>query len=51
MTPRRVTHGSKAYAVPLLWVFALIGSYWLLAEWPDVSRILASLTAHLRWPV
>jgi hypothetical protein len=50
MSPRKETHGSRAYAIPLFWVFILMAAYWLLVEWPDLPRMLASLKSGIHWP-
>jgi hypothetical protein len=50
MSPRKEIHGSRAYATPLFWVFLLMAAYWLLVEWQDLPRLLASLRSGLHWP-
>ncbi len=50
MPPRKETSGTRAYAVPLLWVILLIACYWLLADWPDLSKLLASFKTGFHWP-
>ncbi len=47
---RKEIQSSRAYAGPVLWVFLLIACYWILAEWPDLPRLLAAVRADLQWP-
>jgi hypothetical protein len=48
---RKATHSGRAYAAPLFWVALLMMCYWVLAEWPEIPRLLAVLKASLPWPV
>ncbi len=50
-TSRKETHGPRAYAALILWVVFLVGSYWLLTEWPDLPRLIGSVKAGLHLPV
>jgi hypothetical protein len=37
--------------LPLLWVFLLVATYWILAEWKALPAVLATLKAgFLHWP-
>jgi hypothetical protein len=47
----RKTSPSRSFMLPLLWVFLLIATYWLLSEWRDLPAFLAALkAAFLHWP-
>jgi hypothetical protein len=48
---RKATQSGKAYAAPLLWVALLMMTYWILAEWPGLPKLVAVLKASLPWPV
>jgi hypothetical protein len=38
--------------LPLLWVALLIATYWLLAEWPTLPNMFATIKAgFLHWSV
>lgn len=50
-TSRRETSSGKTYAAPLFWVVVLLLCYWILAEWPQLPSLLASIKASLHWPV
>jgi hypothetical protein len=47
---RKETPTGRAYAAPLFWVAVLMVCYWLLAEWPELPKLLGSLKAGLHWP-
>jgi hypothetical protein len=48
---RKETSIGKAYAMPLFWVAVLMVCYWVLAEWPELPRLIAFLKANLHLPV
>ena len=45
MAARRISTGSRGFLLPLLWVFLLVATYWLLAEWQSLPNLLASMKA------
>jgi hypothetical protein len=47
---RKETPTSRAYAAPLFWVAVLMVCYWLLAEWPELPKLIGELKAGLHWP-
>jgi len=48
---RKDTPSGRAYATSLFWVALLIVCYWVLAEWPELPKLLMSVKAGLHWPV
>ena len=47
---RRDIRGGRAFAYPLLGIFVLLASYWLLGEWQKVPMVLSAAFSALHWP-
>jgi len=45
---KRQDRGGNAYAVPVMWIIALLGAYWLISDWHDLPRLLSSTLAAVR---
>jgi hypothetical protein len=47
---RKELRGSRAFAVPLFGIVALLASYLLLVDWHQVPDIISSAVAAIHWP-
>ncbi len=48
---QKETNSARAYAASLFWVVVLMMGYWILVEWPELPKLLASLKTSLHWPI
>ncbi len=45
---RKVEYSGRKFAVPVLLILVLLVSYWLLADWHVLPRLLSSAFAGVR---
>lgn len=40
--------GRRAYFVPVAWIVALLGCYWLMVDWRSVPALFSAALAAIR---
>ncbi len=45
---RQQPYTARAFAVSVGWILALLGSYWLIADWQAVPRLFDTALAAIR---
>lgn len=48
---QRDAKGSGSFALPVLTIVALLGSYLLLSQWQDLPHLINTTFAAVRWPI
>ncbi len=43
----RAGPGVRAFLVPIMWIAALLASYWLLADWQSVPDLISGAFAAI----
>ena len=41
------SQGGRAFFVPVLWIAALLASYWVLADWQTLPRLISGTLAAI----
>jgi len=44
---RRDDHAGRAFAIPVVWIVALLGAYWILSDWQALPRLISSTLAAM----
>jgi hypothetical protein len=47
---RKDARGGRAFAFPLFGIMILLMCYFVLADWPDMPRMITSALATVHWP-
>ena len=45
--PKKDEVSGRAFAMPVVWILALLASYWLISDWQDLPQLISATFAKL----